>query len=974
MSLKPWYKVVTPREDLREGKPLDAAEFAVHLDQVREGRAPDDYKVPERFFERTYLTQGLKNFSAEVIRRLSGEKTETSAIFHMITQFGGGKTHGLTLLYHLTKHGPASEKWSGVRRILEKAEITSIPKAATAVFVGTEFDTIRGRGGDDGTPLRKTPWGEIAFQLGGEKAFSIVAEHDLQMTAPAGDVIRKFLPKEKPCLILIDELVNFISRNRKSGMAGQLYNFIQNLCEQARGVNRVVLCVSIPSMLIEMTSDDIADFERYSKMLERLGKAVILSAEGETSEIIRRRLFEWGGIPDDAKKAASAFSEWIVEHRHQVPQWFPIDQAREAFLDTYPFHPMVLSVFERKWQGLPRFQRTRGILRLLALWVSKAYQEGFKGAHRDPLIGLGTAPLEDPFFRAATFEQLGEDKLEGPVTTDICGKKNSHAIRLDAEAVDSIKKNRLHRKVSTAIFFESNGGQIHAEATVPEIRLAVAEPEVDIGNVETVLEALGTSCYFLSIDKNRYRFSLSPNLNKILSDRRASIQPSKIDERLRSEIQTVFSAGSGVERIYFPEKSGQIPDRAVLTLVVLSPDQNMQDKKTLGLVESMTREYGLSARTFKSGLIWAIPDSDASLREEARKVLAWEDIRDEVDELRLDDTQKRQLGENLKKSQRDLKECVWRSYKNIGLLNKDNTFRVEDFGLVHSSAAENILTLILNRLRQRGDVEKDISPNTLVKYWPPAFKEWSTKNARDAIFASPQFPRLLDPESIKDTISRGVAGGIIGYVGKTKNGSYKPFYFNKSLSVTEIEISEDMYIITAEEAKKHIEPPKLTSIVISPQDARIEPGKKQAYVVKGLDQHNREIAFGDVLWKTTGGTLDKNGVFAAGRDEGNFVIAATVGGVTGSVNLTIVKEGALPPKPPKPPVEGINKILWNGEVPAQKWMNFYTKVLSKFAGGKGLKITINVEVSPKGGVSTQKIEETKVALRELGLTDDLKSE
>ncbi len=273
MTLKPWYKVVTPREDLREGKPLDAAEFAVHLDQVREGRAPDDYKVPERFFERTYLTQGLKSFSAEVIRRLSGEKTETSAIFHMITQFGGGKTHGLTLLYHLTKHGPAAEKWSGVRRILEAAGISSIPKAATAVFVGTEFDTIRGRGGDDGTPLRKTPWGEIAFQLGGEKAFSVVAEHDLQMTAPAGDVIRKFLPKEKPCLILIDELVNFISRNRKSGMAGQLYNFIQNLCEQARGVDRVVLCVSIPSMLIEMTSDDIADFDTLQQNARTIGKS-----------------------------------------------------------------------------------------------------------------------------------------------------------------------------------------------------------------------------------------------------------------------------------------------------------------------------------------------------------------------------------------------------------------------------------------------------------------------------------------------------------------------------------------------------------------------------------------------------------------------------------------------------------------------------------------------------------------------------
>jgi hypothetical protein len=134
-----------------------------------------------------------------------------------------------------------------------------------------------------------------------------------------------------------------------------------------------------------------------------------------------------------------------------------------------------------------------------------------------------------------------------------------------------------------------------------------------------------------------------------------------------------------------------------------------------------------------------------------------------------------------------------------------------------------------------------------------------------------------------------------------------------------------------------------------------------------------------LLWqsptrKATGGTIDKNGVFTAEKDEGNFVITATIGGITGSVNLTIAKEGAIPPKPSKPPVEGINKLFWNGEVPPQKWMNFYTKVLSKFAGGKGLKITINVEVSPEGGVSKQKIEETKVALRELGLNDDLKSE
>jgi predicted AAA+ superfamily ATPase len=408
------------------------------------------YRKPERFFERTYLTQSLMDLAAQAIRRLSGEKTEMSAIFNMATQFGGGKTHALTLLYHLATHGPAANRWMGVRKLLDKSGMSTVPQAAVAVFVGTEFDSLSGRGGDDGTPVRKTPWGEIAFQLGGAEALAVLAEHEKQLTAPAGDIIRKFLPKDTPCLILMDELMNYVSRNRKSGMATQLYNFLQNLSEEARGHNHLILVVSIPASELEMNAEDHSDYERFKKMLDRLGKAVMMSAEAETSEIIRRRLFEWDEravsqdgkvlLSRDALQTCSEYAAWVVEHRHQLPDWFPIDHARDVFAATYPFHPLVLSVFERKWQALPRFQRTRGILRLLALWVSRAYQEGFKGAQRDVLIGLGTAPLDDPFFRAATFEQLGEPRLEAAVTTDICGKRESHATRLDREAVDTIKK------------------------------------------------------------------------------------------------------------------------------------------------------------------------------------------------------------------------------------------------------------------------------------------------------------------------------------------------------------------------------------------------------------------------------------------------------------------------------------------------------------------------------------------------------
>src|ERR1039457_1060201 len=575
MPLKPWYKTATPREDLRDDKPLDASEFAVHLDQVRDKRAPEVYQNPARFFERTFLTQSLSGLAVEVLRRLSGVKTETSAVFNMTTQFGGGKTHSLLLLYHLALHGDASRGWQGVGRLRDLAGVKAVPQAKVAVFVGTEFDPISGRGGDDSTPLRKTPWGETAYQLGGDEALAVLKEHKKQATAPGGDVIQNFLPTDKPVLILMDELMNFVSRSRKSGMAAQLYSFLHNLSEEARGRDNMVLAVSIPASELEMSADDQSDYERFKKLLDRVGKAVIMSAESETSEIIRRRLFEWDDnavtsdgrvmLNRDAIASCNEFGDWVKDHRQQVPEQFPFDSAREAFADTYPFHPSVLSVFERKWQGLPRFQQTRGILRLLALWVSHAYQDGFKGGHRDPMIGLGTAPLDDSQFRAAMFEQLGEHRLEAAVTTDICGKKDSHAVRLDNEAVEAIRKARLHRKVATTIFFESNGGMSRAEATSPEIRLAVAEPEIDIGHVETVLEALTDACYYLTVERNRYHFGFKENLNKRYADRQANIKDTSITDCVRSEIRKVFAASNGIEPVFYPEKSSQIPDKPILT-------------------------------------------------------------------------------------------------------------------------------------------------------------------------------------------------------------------------------------------------------------------------------------------------------------------------------------------------------------------------------------------------------------------------
>lgn len=925
MAMKPWYKIITPREDLRDGKPLDASEFAVHLDHVRDGRAPSVYQNPSEFFERTFLTKSLRDLTVQVVRRLSGVKVETSAVFNLSTQFGGGKTHSLTLLYHLARNGDASTPWKGVGTVLQDAKITSIPAAATAVFVGTEFDSIIGRGGNDGTPCRKTPWGEIAFQLGGPEGFQIVEEHERLLTAPGGDVIERMLPKGRPLLILLDELMNYVSRSRKSGLAAQLYTFLHNLSEVARGRDNVVLAVSIPASELEMTTEDQSDFERFKKLLDRLGKAVIMSAEEETSEIIRRRLFEWNGLPKDAISTIEEYETWLQANKQQLPSWFPVENAREALKASYPFHPSLLSVFERKWQGLPRFQQTRGVLRLLALWTSKVYSDGYKGAHKDPLISLGTAPLEDPLFRAAVFEQLGEARLEPAVTTDIVGKSHAHAVRLDSEATADVKKARLHRKVATTILFESNGGQQRGEATLPEIRLAVAEPSLDIGSVEQCLEALSDNCYFLTAERNSYRFSFQPNLNKLLADRRASVSPAAIDEHVRKEINKVFAAGSGMERVYFPRKSSEVPDRPVLTLAVMSPENTAPEPTTRNLITAITMESGATSRTFKSALVWSVAEDSTPLIEEARKLLAWKDIESDAGELKLDETQQRQLAENGRRAERDLREAVWRAYKNVLLLADNNSLHSIDLGLVHSSAANSLCELIISRLKQEDIVVEGVSPNFLTRYWPPALPEWSTKSVRDAFYASPKFPRLLKPDAVKDTISRGLDAGTIAYVGKASDGTYEPFVYKRSLSSTDIEFADDVYLIQRERADEYL-------------------AKKTAP---------------PPVAPTSGETTTNTG-----------------GGAEPSVGSPVIPESGVPSTTPKGPSDyptssEIAGFTWTGEVSPQKWMNFYTKVLSRFATGGGLKLTVTVDIAPPGGTTVSKAEETKVALRELGLPEEV---
>ena len=448
------------------------------------------------------------------------------------------------------------------------------------------------------------------------------------------------------------------------------------------------------------------------------------------------------------------------------------------------------------------------------------------------------------------------------------------------------------------------------------------ETDIDIGHVETVLEALTDACYYLTVERNRYHFSFKENLNKRYADRRANISEGAITECVRSEVRRVFAGSNGIEPVFYPEKSGQVPDKPVLTFVVLSPEQTVEDdKRTRSFIEGMIREYGGAARTYKSGLVFVLANAAGPLAEDARRALAWEEIQKELPGISVDRAQITQLEDNIKKSRRDLRENVWRSYNTVALLGKNNEVRFIDVGNVHSSAASTLIQFIVNELVHVDEIQSGISPNLLVRNWPPDFQDWSTKAVRDAFYASPLFPRLLNPDSIKDTIARGVSNGQLAYVGKAAGGKYHPFSFERSISTADIEVSEEMYIITKETA----------------------------------EAYRKEIA-------RPGGATQPPSAAVAGEGPD-----AGPAGARDSSSIAPVVE----PKGVEPP-EGNSGVTWSGEIPSQKWMNFYTKVLTKLGVNSGLVLTVKVECSPEGGVSPHEREEIKSALRELGLSDDIR--
>src|SRR6266702_1263411 len=591
--MEPWYKVATPRKEVREGRSFNPNEFAIALEQVVAGTAPEDYTRPDQFFARTCFTRALREHAGMVLRRLSGKTENTAPVLTLITQFGGGKTHTLTALYHLATSGEKSIRYAGVSDLLKDARLSSVPNARVAVFVGNAWDPREGR---------ETPWIDIARQLAdvkGVEALGPAAE-----TTPPGteSITRIFQAAGAPVLLLFDEVLNFLNRHR--GSAESFHAFIQNLTVATTGTTHGATVISLPRSQVEMTEWDQEWQDRISKVVRRVAKDLIVNDEAEISEVVRRRLFQDLGSEKIRKNAAKAFGDWCFERRAQLPpEWTAVDSAatetkareflQRRFEACYPFHPATLSVFQRKWQALPQYQQTRGTLAMLAQWISIAAQEGFRKACTEPLITLGSAPLSEPGFRSVVLGQLGESRLIAAIDTDIAGEQ-AHSKTLDSDTKGPLRD--IHRRVATAILFESSGGQTDKGAHLPELRFALGEPGIETTSIDTAANQMEARGFFIrKAGTDGFRFGFKPTLKKVVSDRRASLDEDEVKKATRNLVRKEFERDANVSVEPCPPDSSAVEDSPRLRVVVIDPAQEWNDDGALrGIVTEWTKLRGKS--------------------------------------------------------------------------------------------------------------------------------------------------------------------------------------------------------------------------------------------------------------------------------------------------------------------------------------------------------------------------------------------
>lgn len=735
-GLRPWREVIQPHEDVARGK-FTASEFAADLHLVHTGDAiAPEYSDPIEFFSRTYLTEGLRDLLSRAIRRMDGD-TNASPVINLQTNFGGGKTHSMLALYHLFGGTPTAYFPQEIQELIAdntETDLRNIPVKRVAL-VGTYLKAGSPTIKEDGTAVH-TLWGELAWQLGGREAYDMVADDDRAGTNP-GETLRRLIERYSPALILIDEWVAYArqlltDKDLPAGSFDTQFTFAQSLTEAARSIPGTMVIVSIPASESGSSGADIEiggahgqhALERLQNVIRRVADQWRPSSKDESFEIVRRRLFQ----PPNAEglTAISAVARNFAKMYRENPHLFPRDAAsanndyENRIRASYPLHPELLDRLYEDWSTLERFQRTRGVLKL----VSSIVHELWASADSSPLILPGNVPLEATRVNTDLTQYL-EDQWKPIIDSDIDGE-DATARKIDLDR-PNLGQRFVTQRIARTIFM---GAAPRVKSTrkgldKQYVWLGTAIPGDTLGNFGSALDLLAQRSTYFYEDQGYYWFDTQASISKTAHDHAEQLRGdqekvwAEITRRLHSEtrVRGLF------DRVHIaPDSNADIPDVENARLVIVHPrlSRRRQDgAESAGhqWVAEAVESYGTRQRTHRNTLIFLMADHGEleNLEAHTRNYLGWQYVQSMSENLNLSPHQHRQADQWVERLNQSVNDRIHDTF--VWTLYPEQIDPTKPFELMVSrisdSGSQSLAERVSERLKREGQLITTLGPAIL---------------------------------------------------------------------------------------------------------------------------------------------------------------------------------------------------------------------------------------------------------------------
>jgi predicted AAA+ superfamily ATPase len=787
-GLRPWREVIVPHDDVAAGR-YDLAEFAADLHQVatKAENTASEYADPVEFYRRTYLTEGLSQLLVEAAKRLSG--TGGVPVVDLQTTFGGGKTHTLIALWHLCSGLPLEAFPQELQDLLRGAGVNDLPAVSRAALVGTKIAP--------GQPDKKdgievsTLWGELAWQLLGKDGYALVEGADKSGTSPGAALAELFVACS-PCLVLIDEWVAYARQlyGADGRLAGGTFDahvsFAQALTEASRATPGALLVVSLPASVnpdaegetgsgsssIELGGPGGAEaLRRLRAVMGRIESSWRPASVEEGFEIVRRRLFQ---PLDPARLAdrdatARAFTDYYRSQAAEFPNECRAPDYERRLRAAYPVHPELFDRLYRDWSSLERFQRTRGVLRLMAQVVGSLWNS----QDRSPLVLPGSVPLDDAAVATELARNL-DDSWKAVMDADVDGA-GSVPDQLDA-LFQNLGRYRAAHKVARTVFLGSAPSvhSPHRGVVAARVRLGCAAPGEAVATYADALARLTDKAGYLYLEGERYWYGLTQSVSRVARERAERLMagdPAELDQRICAAVRGQRERGDLAGVHVAPPSSADVDDDDRVRLVVLSPGDayvpKSDDSPALSAARDILEHRGTSQRHYRNMVVFLAVDQRRldDLRQGAAEALAWRWVVDEAPALDLGGQQEAQAAKKAEEADQTLVRRLGEAYTWALVPAQPDPTGPVVFDPMRVEGAGDLAARTARRLVEKGHLNPVYAPSVLKKVVleGPLSALWerghiSVDELWDALARYPYLPRLKDREVLRRSVETGPAG------------------------------------------------------------------------------------------------------------------------------------------------------------------------------------------------------------------------